>query len=188
MPPLRLFLAIKTPPEITPQIAAIRDTLRGSNADVKWESDEKLHATLKFLGNTDEHLLPEIVSYLRGVCRGSNSLLFRYKGVGSFPGGRSPRVIWIGMEDQQGNLDPLQSEIESGLVPFGFEREKKKFHPHVTVGRVKSMKRIESLIRMMESVTFESQPVTVHEIALVRSELTSSGSIYTTLHSIPLAS
>ncbi|HET6272636.1 MAG TPA: RNA 2',3'-cyclic phosphodiesterase [Bacteroidota bacterium] len=188
MPSLRLFIAIETPPDLRPQIAAIRDRLKASDADVKWEPNEKLHATIKFLGNTDDHLLPEIVSYIRGGCQKFAPFQIRYKGVGCFPNSRTPRVIWVGMDEPGGNLNLLHLEIDSGLVALGFEREEKRFHPHVTLGRVKSNKKIHSLLRMMESITFESQPVTVHEIALMQSELNASGSVYTILNSIPLGS
>lgn len=188
MPSLRLFIAIETPPDLRPQIAAIRDRLKTSDADVKWEPNGKLHATIKFLGTTDDHLLPEIVSYIRGVCQKFAPFQIRYKGVGCFPNSRAPRVIWVGMEEPSGDLDLLHHEFDSGLVALGFEREEKRFHPHVTLGRVKSNKKIHGLLRMMESITFESQPVTVHEIALIQSELKASGSVYTILKSIPLSS
>lgn len=186
MPQLRLFIAIETPPEIRPQIGAIRDRLKSSSADVKWEPDDKLHATLKFLGNTDEKLLPEIVYYIEGVGRESACLSLKYAGVGCFPNRRAPRVIWVGTEDLKGSLNPLQQEIEAALLPLGFEREDRKFHAHVTLGRVKSEKRIQSLLRMMESTTFESQPVEIREVALIKSELKPNGSVYTTLKTIPL--
>ncbi len=186
MPPLRLFVAIETPHDLIPQIAAIRDRLRESHADAKWESDEKLHATLKFLGNTDEKLLPEIVSYLEGVSQRFTRLDVRYRGVGCFPNIRSPRVVWVGMEDLGGSLALLHDAIESGLVSFGFEKEDRAFHPHVTLGRVKGDRRINSLLRMMESITFESQPVRIQDVALIKSELKPSGSVYTTLKTFPL--
>ena len=186
MPSLRLFIAIETPPDIIPQISAIRDRLRSSSADVKWEPDEKLHATLKFLGKADEKLLPEIVSYIEGVGRESAPLLVRYSGVGCFPNRRAPRVIWVGMEDPTETLNRLQEEIESALSHLGFEREDRKFHAHVTLGRVKSDEKVQSLLRMMESITFESQPVEIREVALIKSELKPSGSVYTALKTIPL--
>ena len=186
MPSLRLFIAIETPTDIRPQLGAIRDHLKSSNAGVKWESDEKLHVTLKFLGNTDDQLLPQIVYTIEGVGQRSAPLEVRYKGVGCFPNPTSPRVIWIGVEDQKDNLNPVQREIESSLIHLGFEREEKEFHPHVTLGRVKGTSGINSLLRTMESITFESQPVTIREIALIKSELHPEGSIYTTLKRIPL--
>ncbi len=186
MPFLRLFVALETPPAIIPQIVAIRDRLRGSNADVKWETDEKLHATVKFLGKTDEDLLPEIVSYIRGVCETKSPLLIKYNGVGCFPNRRAPRVVWVGMDDTSRMIVSIKEEIESLLAPLGFEKEDREFHPHVTLGRVKSERGVRSLLRMMESVTFESQPAEIREIALIKSDLKPDGSVYTTLNRIPL--
>lgn len=186
MSSLRLFIAIETPPEITPQITAIRDRLRTSNANVRWEPDEKLHATLKFLGDADERLLPDFVYYIRRVCQTNTHLLLKYKGIGCFPNMQAPRVIWVGMEDLKGNLSSLRHEIESAFVPLGFEPEERKFHSHVTLGRVKGDRDVNSLLRMMESTTFESQPVAIQEIALIKSELISAGSVYTTLEKFPL--
>ena len=186
MPSLRLFIAVETPPDIKPQIAAIGDRLRTCGADVKWEPDEKLHATIKFLGSADEGLLPEIVSLSKGVCSAFPSLSLKYSGVGCFPNLRAPRVVWIGMKEPEGTLESLQHKLEAAVEPLGFKREDRDFHPHVTLGRVKSQKRIGSLLRMMESITFESQPVIINEIVLIKSELKSSGSVYTTLHAFPL--
>jgi 2'-5' RNA ligase len=186
MPLFRLFIAIETPPEIKTRLGEVRDRLKESGADVKWEPNEKLHATLKFLGATDEGLLPEIVSYIEGVARRYTPLSLKYTGVGCFPNHRAPRIVWIGMEDLKGNILALQQDTENVLVPLGFKREERPFHAHVTLGRVKSDRKIESLLRMMESVTFESQPVTIGELAIVKSELRPSGSVYTILKKIPL--
>ena len=186
MPSFRLFVSIDTPPHIKPQIAAIRDQLKESGADVKWEPDEKLHATLKFLCQTDERLLPEIVSIGRGVCKTFTPLHVKYTRVGCFPNRRAPRIIWVGLDDLSGNMGLLQQQVETGMVPLGFKREEREFHSHITLGRVKSEKRIESLLRMMESITFESPPVVIKEIMLVKSDLMPSGSVYTTLNTFPL--
>jgi 2'-5' RNA ligase len=186
MPTLRLFIAIETPTIIIPKIAAIRDQLRTSGADVKWEPDEKLHATLKFLGNANGDLLPDFVYYLRGVAQEAPRLTVRYKGIGCFPNKSAPRVVWIGMDDLDNNLIPLQKKVDSGFARFGFEKEDRTFHPHVTLGRVKGHRQLDSLLRMTESTTFESEPVELQEITLVRSDLRQSGSIYTTLNTFPL--
>jgi 2'-5' RNA ligase len=186
MPSLRLFIAIETPPSVIQQIAAIRDTLGASSADVKWEPVEKLHATLKFLGSVDEGLLPEIVLYIRGVALKNSSLLLKYKGVGCFPNQRAPKIVWVGIEDLNGSLNSLQEKIESEFVPLGFDREERRFHAHVTLGRVKGDRMIQSLLRTMESITFESQPEAIQEIALIKSELKPWGSVYKTLGTFPL--
>jgi 2'-5' RNA ligase len=186
MSTLRLFIAIETPQPIISQIAEIQAKLKKSGADVRWENPAKFHATMKFLGNTDEKLLPEIVTYTMGVAREAAPLQLRYVGLGCFPNNRNPRVIWTGIEDLKGNLAPLQEAVESALVPLGFQYEERRFHAHVTLGRLKSQAGIGSLLRVMDSITFESQPVIIKEISLVKSELKPTGSVYTTLKLIPL--
>jgi len=186
MSSLRLFIALETPPEITPLIGAIRDRLKTCRAEVTWEPDEKLHATLKFLGETPDHLLPEIVSSIGGIAERHAPLIVRYRGIGCFPNLRDPRVVWVGMEEASGQLEAMQQVIEEALQPMGFEQEHRKFHPHVTLGRVKGRKHLSSLLTMMESVTFESPQATIAIISLVRSELKPGGSVYTTLKHFPL--
>jgi 2'-5' RNA ligase len=185
MPTLRLFVAIETPPGVRSRIAATRDDLKGSGANVRWESDQKLHATIKFLGSTEEDLLPEIVSYIGGVARRHPPPRVRYAGLGCFPTPGDPRVIWVGIEDLDGELAATHREIEEELARLGFEKEDRAFRPHVTLGRVKGRERIQSLLARMESITFETEPVSIQEIAVVKSDLKPGGSVYTTLKSIP---
>lgn len=186
MSTLRLFFAIETPPEIKLQITAIRERLPTSNADVKWEPTEKLHTTLKFLGDVQTDLLPEIVSYLEGLCRQCPPFNVKYTGIGCFPDRQTPKVVWVGLEDTKNNLGDLQSSIENGMANLGLQREEHQFHPHVTLGRVKSNKNINSLLTIMESATFESQPVTISEVVLFKSELHPNGSSYSVLHRFSL--
>ena len=186
MPSLRLFFALETPQNIRADMARVQNDLRSLGADVRWESAEKFHATLKFLGDTDSRLLPEIVLTIEGVLAGFRAPVVRYQGLGCFPGPRDPRVIWIGMTDTGNTLVPLQEALELALVPLGFARESRDFHPHITLGRVKGRRGIKSLIDRMESAIFESQPVSIPDVVLMRSELKPAGSVYTPLRVFPL--
>lgn len=186
MPLLRLFSAIETPADITPRIAAIRDTLRSCHADVRWEQEDKFHATLRFLGDIPDHLLPEIVSSIERVSEHFGPLTVRYHGIGCFPDRKRPRVVWVGVDETSGELRALQAAIEDALHTIGYEREERRFHAHVTIGRVRSHKNIHNLLETMESVTFESPPVIITALSLVRSDLKPGGSIYTTLKQFPL--
>lgn len=179
MPSLRLFFALETPPDVRAEMALIQEDLRSTGADVRWEPAEKLHATLKFLGDTDVGLLPEIVLTIEGVLGDFGKPIVRYAGLGCFPDRREPRVIWIGMADTGASLLSLQEAVERALVPLGFPREKRVFQPHITLGRVKSRRGIGRLLDRMESTIFESQPVSIPDVVLMRSELKPAGSVYT---------
>ncbi len=183
MPFLRLFIAIEIPPETRTQIANVISELKSTQVDVRWEHQEKLHITLKFLGDVREEVLPEIVLLLRGVAEKSSQFSIRYSGLGCFPHKREPRIVWVGVEDLACKLQPLVELIEAEMTSIGFEKETKGFHPHVTIGRMKNGKDTGSLLRKMESVIFESQPTVVSAISLVRSERKASGSIYSQVKS-----
>jgi len=184
MPALRLFIALDTPPKIRPGVAETRDRLKQSYADVKWEPNEKLHCTVKFLGNTDERRVPEIISSIETICLAIKPFTVIYRGLGCFPSLRDPRVVWLGIDNPTGELRDLAKRIELAMAPLGFEPELRAFHPHVTLGRVKGRKNLSGLLTMLETVTFESQPVTLPSLEIVKSELKTSGSEYFIVRSI----
>lgn len=167
-------------------MASAKAALAASDADVRWETDHKLHCTLRFLGEVDQSRVTSVIDVVDSASAQAKPLVIRYRDVGCFPNRHDPRVIWIGMEDAGGHLMNLQRMIEDGLAAIGFEHEDRPFHPHVTLGRIKSQHNIGHLLRTMETVTFTAEPVTVREIDVVRSELKPAGSVYTSLKLIPL--
>ncbi len=181
----RLFIAIDTPPEIKDDLEDLSSRLRESDAEVRWEGREKFHATLKFLGGTNEALLPAIAAALRRISEGTSPFPVIVRRVGSFPPRGNPRVVWVGLDDPEGGLERLHSSVDQEMSRLGFRPEERTFHPHVTLGRVKGTRHLRRLRTRLESVTFESHPTTVHEVLLVRSELKPSGSVYTILKSFP---
>jgi 2'-5' RNA ligase len=176
---IRLFIAINTPQQVLPLLAGVRDRLETTHAGVRWEPDGKLHCTLKFLGDAREEVLPDIVSALADVASSTPPFPIRYSGLGCFPDKREPRIIWVGIEDSNGILQKLAQTVERRMETLGFKPEQRIYHPHVTLGRVKSSRRMRELLAMMETVTFESSPVYLREIELVKSELKARGSVYT---------
>jgi 2'-5' RNA ligase len=186
MSTLRLFIGFDTPADTKTDLAGLRNRLRESGADVRWEPDAKLHCTIKFLGDTRDGLVPVITDALRTIGETHAPFTAIYKGIGCFPDRRDPRIIWSGIENPDGNLNRLCHSIDEAVSRLGFEREKRAFHPHVTLGRVKGRSRLGNLLTLMESITFEGRSTSISELHLVKSELRPSGSEYTILHSIPL--
>ena len=187
MPSVRLFIAIDTPAGVRPGAVALRDQLRASEADVKWESDDKLHCTIKFLGDTPAEQVTAVSAILREIASKTPPFDVRYRGLGCFPDRRDPRVIWIGVENPGGALQQIHEQIEAALEPLGFQKEQRAFHAHLTLGRVRSRRNLRNLLAMLETVTFESEPATIREVELIRSDLKPGGSLYTVLKSHPLS-
>jgi 2'-5' RNA ligase len=183
---MRLFIAINTPREILPLLVSVRDRLESTRADVRWEPDEKLHCTLKFLGDTREEILPDIVSALGQVASSTLPFPTRYSGLGCFPDKREPRIVWAGMEDPDGSLQKLAQTVDTRMAELGFKTEQRVYHPHVTLGRVKGSRHIRELLATMETVTFDCSPVSLHEIELIGSELKPGGSVYTPVTKVAL--
>jgi 2'-5' RNA ligase len=183
---LRLFISIDTPPDIKQQMGAVRDKFRAAGADARWETNDKLHCTLKFLGETNPDRIEGIVGAVQKIAGETPCFSVRYRTIGCFPTSRDPRVVWIGMENEDGTMQTLQRRIDEATTTLGFPREERSFHPHVTLGRVKSQKNIANLLTLMETVTFETEPAILRELKIIRSDLKPAGSVYTILKSIPL--
>ncbi|MBI5471811.1 MAG: RNA 2',3'-cyclic phosphodiesterase, partial [Ignavibacteriae bacterium] len=170
MAALRLFIGIAIPAEIRSQISEVVRELKSANANVRWEQIDKLHITMKFLGDTPDHQVPSIVTALESLATKVPAFRVTYSGVGCFPNKREPRIIWVGVDEGNSVLVPLAESIDALMTTFGFEKEDKRFHPHVTIGRVKNQHNMRDLLRTMESITFVSHPTTISELALVKSE------------------
>jgi len=183
---LRLFVAIETIPEIREQLAEVQNVLRAAQADVRWESKEKLHVTLKFLGATGAVIVEPLTRELRAACATVAPPTIRYKDLGMFSSRGTPRIVWAGVDDNGGGVEKLFQKIEEVTVRYGFARESRKFHPHITLGRIKGRKNLRTLLSSMETITLESQPVELHEILLMKSNLQPNGSFYSTVASFPL--
>jgi len=182
---LRTFIALPVPSELQHIMARTQSQLREAGADVKWETPDKFHITLKFLGDTEASVITQLQKDLLipiGELRGFD---VSYEGVGSFPNLMRPRVVWIGTKPNS-ELSRLQELVEQRCSVLGFPRDDRPFHAHVTLGRVKGNRGLDGLTARLKSVTFEPSIARCCEIHIMRSELKPTGSVYTLVKSIPL--
>lgn len=182
IPLLRLFIAVSTPGAIAAQLGELSGKLRRSDADIRWERVEKMHVTLKFLGETPKEKIAELREALDRVASSTPPFTVELGGIGGFPTLRSPRVLWVGIEDPSGTLHRVHAAIEESLARKGIARDERAFHPHITLGRIRSPRNLAGLLGMVESLTLERQPVQLHDILLIKSELKPDGSVHRTLH------
>ncbi len=183
---LRCFIAIEIPEDIKREMHAITTILRATGGDVKWVPTENLHLTLKFLGTTPESVIGPITEGLSKKMSSYTPFYITISHVGCFPNKKRPRILWIGA-DQTELMKELHSDIERELERFGFSAEKREFHAHVTIGRVRSQSRVRPVIRRMDEYAshhFGSCEVT--NISLMKSQLNPAGARYETLAQIPL--
>jgi 2'-5' RNA ligase len=182
---LRCFIAIEIPESIKKSIAEIIDSLKESGPDVKWVSDQNIHITLQFLGETKESLIPDIKEALHKILATYSPFYIKIAGVGCFPSGRRPRVIWVGMEEPQ-TLINLYKDINEEMAKFGYQKDERGFTPHVTIGRVKPNRNTGELLRRLDEIrAIRFSDFEVQGIRLMKSELKPSGAIYHSLAEIP---
>jgi 2'-5' RNA ligase len=188
---LRLFVAISLPDSIKDEIEKAQRQLRASfpNKLVRWTKREQFHLTLKFLGNVRESRVSELIPALREECVRFSELQLRAERIGFFPDSRFPRVLWVGVRDEKSLLAPLQSAVEKAVKSFTEERPEKSFTGHVTLARLSRIQRreAEELAKMISAMSQQFfGEWAANKVELIRSELLSSGSRYTTLADIPL--
>ena len=184
---IRSFLAIEIPRTILKKIEEVQDDLKSSRADVRWVNPEKIHLTLKFFGNIDESRIDPIVKSIERPTQTISPFSLKVRGVGAFPHLKNPRVIWMGLVDGKEVLVSFQKQLEKELEKIGFEPEERAFHPHLTLGRMKSSKGREELAGRMERHQEEEfGDFQVERIVLFKSDLKPTGPIYTPLREIKL--
>jgi len=175
---IRCFISVNLPVETKKALGSVVTELKKAGADVKWVPVDNIHLTLKFLGNTDASSIPEITESLSKKLSHYNIFYITIAGVGCFPSERRPRVIWVGIEDAA-VLQDIQKDIDTVMVRFGFAPEERPFSPHLTVGRVRSMKKITDLMNRFEDFRkFDLGRVEVSEVHMMQSELKPTGAEY----------
>ena len=138
---IRLFVAVAPPEGVVERLS---ETARGLRAEipppaVAWVLAEQIHLTLHFLGEVERERVGEFELALEKVCGASEGCLLRAGGLGCFPSANRPRVVWAGLQGAVAALESLKNRMEPELERLGYVPEKRAFHPHLTLGRVKEL-------------------------------------------------
>lgn len=187
---LRAFIAVEIPLDVRQAVCnATSDLQRRIGSLVRWVPVENMHLTLKFLGD----ISPSNIDILTQILQAETDLFpcfeLRLTGLGAFPNLKRPRVLYIGIQAPAA-LESLQRGIESASRRLGYESEERGFSPHLTLGRVKqnvSSTEQQMIRRALEETKIDSLGTArVDSVHLYKSDLKSSGSVYTRLYSAPL--
>ena len=173
----RLFVALRPP---QPVRAALLDLMEGI-AHARWQDDDQLHLTLRYVGETDSHRADDLADALAAVRFEPFELVV--KDVGTFERKGVPRAVWAGVEPSDALLR-LQRKVERACQSVGLAPEERKFTPHVTLARLNlSSGSLAPFLARHGSLLLA--PWTVQEFALFESELRDEGSIYTAVVRYP---
>jgi len=193
-PSIRTFLAIELPDEVRAYLAECQACLKGVGANVKWTRPEQIHLTLVFLGNVPVADVPALVEAVRTAVAPFGPAALRATGTGQFPPGGAPRVVWVGVETRSGDLAGLQQAVAEATGPFAEKHENRRFHPHLTLGRVRFGRGrsggpgdVRSLSRAVAEMAGAKGPeFEAAEVVLFQSDLGPRGPAYTPLARIGL--
>ena len=184
---MRLFIACPIPDSLKKSIEKIESLFKESEADVKWIKPENLHITLKFLGKVDKERLNDVIEKTRNAINGVSSIYANVESLGVFPNWRKPRVVWIGIEQGKEELKRLSNNVDEKLSLVGFEKEKREFAAHLTIGRVRSNKNIKKLIDVLQKKSKETfGEIFIDHIVLMESKLSSQGASYACIEKFSL--
>jgi 2'-5' RNA ligase len=174
----RIFIAIRIDPEpeMIKILSSVKSVLGGER--ISWTDPANIHLTLEFLGDTEEDLIKAISIMLKTRCSGFGQFSFRLKGTGLFGNQRDPRVVWIGTEGTE-KLARLKEEVTGGLRDTGLKTGNRPFRPHITLGRIKSVRNTQALVSALEKYRdSDIQEVMVEKVILYESILKPTGAVY----------
>jgi len=188
-PTWRVFCAITLPAflreQIEAHIARSREAVPGARAS--WNRDEKLHLTIKFLGDIPTDKVGALAPAAARAVDGIHAFSLAAAGCGAFPSRGQPRVLWIGVLDETGELARLHRRLDEECAALGFPREQRAFRPHLTIARVRHSEAAGKLAEVHKQLGFPRVEFPVSELTVIRSELRREGSLYTDISRHPLA-
>lgn len=181
-PPVwRVFCAIDLPQNARGQLLAHIKRLREAapHAQASWSRAESIHLTLKFFGDIEQGQVERLSAAASRVTQRYSPFQIGLGGPGIFPPRGTPRVLWIGVNDPSGQLTDLQQQFENECAREGFPKEEHAFRPHLTLARIRKPQGSRALADTHKQMGFAEMALTVSELMLIRSELSSEGSKYT---------
>ena len=155
-----------------------------TSADFRLVGQEKIHLTLKFLGDIAEDELDSVKRALQPIGKRHDPFEVSTSGFGAFPSEKRARILWAGVDTGSEHLRALAEDVENLLDAAGFERENRPYIPHLTLGRARA--------RRTELDTSETSPpalrFTVSSVDLVKSAPSQNGVDYSILTTYPFSS
>ena len=186
---MRLFVAIDLDEQAQNAIAdEQRRLVRALGRDggsLRWVWPDQMHLTLVFIGNADEVRAHAIVDTMHhGLAASPFAMVFT--GVGVFPPQGAPNVLWLGVGAGAREAVDLQRAVAERLEMVGVARERRPFHPHLTLARWRSSKPSDRRRVLAASGDDDVARIDVRVVALYRSHLSSAGPTYEVLARAPL--
>jgi len=171
---MRLFIGYYPPDTVVDYIHSIEESLKSKNIKANYSAKQNLHITFRFLGEVEE----QKVDYIKNV-------LYNYKNldinlnlskVGFFNKSQNS-TIWVGLNGELKKLEDTVYKLNDNLNNIGFEKENRRFRPHITIARKFDLLNDYNL-EALNNINIENMEFNISEINLIKSTLTPKGPIY----------
>ncbi|HUS93363.1 MAG TPA: RNA 2',3'-cyclic phosphodiesterase [Phycisphaerae bacterium] len=184
---IRTFLALDLDEAIRRRLAAAAGDVPPDALHARRVAPENLHVTVKFLGDVAEADAPAVCRAVAEAAGKVAAFEFDVRGLRCVPPGRGARMIWGGVDEPTGRMAAMFEQLEAALEPRGFPREGRRFQPHVTLARIKSVRDPAALKAATDARAAEHFGAQrADQVTVYRSELTPRGPIYTAMAHAPL--
>ena len=179
----RMFCAFELPESLRAQINQHSQRVRDAvpEAAASWSRAENIHLTVKFFGNVDQQRVAVISAAAASVAKEFSPIQIEVGKTGVFPRPSRPQVLWIGIDDPSHALANLHRQLENQFARERFPKEDRAFRPHLTIARIRKPHDAAQLAHIHLEAKFETVEITLSELVLFRSELSSKGSKYTAI-------
>jgi 2'-5' RNA ligase len=183
---IRSFIAVDIPEDILNQVNQAADALkkRLDKSPVRWVPIHNIHLTIKFLGDVSTANIEIVERILQSEASQYQSFEISVGGLGAFPSKHRPRVIWIGIKASADMAD-FKRNIDLEIARLGYNREKRDFSPHLTLGRVSRNANLNELVNIGEVLSNAKVgflgATRIKEVHLYKSDLKPNGATYTKL-------
>ncbi len=168
---MRLFVAVELPEDVRARLSSLQAGVPGA----RWLAPENLHLTVRFLGEVDTGVAHDLDAELARI--EAPGFAFRLDTVGFFGSERRPQTLWAGVERTEA-LQFLHAKVDRAAVAAGLAADDHKFHPHVTLGRLRDtpMRRVRDWLT--GNAPFQTGPIEADRFVLFRSHLGKEGPVY----------
>jgi 2'-5' RNA ligase len=179
----RVFCAIELPTSLREKLAQHIRRLRRAVPQVRasWSRPDNIHLTVKFLGEIHKSQVPKVSKAVELAAQNFSAFDIVAERTGVFPTTGPPHVVWIGATDLAGKLARLHNRVEDECAAADFPKDKRRFHPHLTLARLRKPEGTGVLAAAHIELGFEPVRLNVTKLSVIRSELKSEGSKYTVI-------
>jgi 2'-5' RNA ligase len=183
---LRLFVAILLEERVRAALSKVQQRLGGACEGVRWVKPEQLHLTVKFLGDVEASAVTGISEAMAAAAAEAEPTSMTVSGAGCFPPRGDVRIVWAGASDPSNHLNAAVESIHHALQRLGFKPERRRWSPHITIGRVKFDRSGGRIRSAVAQASYPDIAQSVSSVTLMSSVLSPTGPTYESVFTCPL--